>query len=176
MSRIDPKFIQFFPAAIGNIPSWRGVTGLNPIESFEYDESVHLFESGALQALTMWVKVPSWYKAGKQILMKASHYSPGSTNNFKFQSTAYLVRKNTDAITSTTNLRTSTNGDVLNTLANQLREVTYDLTDTTGRINAVAVSPGDLIKVIIQRIAPSGTADTSDVRMISGSTEVSFNG
>jgi hypothetical protein len=108
--------------------------------------------------------------------MKASHYSPGSTNNFKFQSTAYLVRKNTDAITSTTNLRTSTNGDVLNTLANQLREVTYDLTDTTGRINAVAVSPGDLIKVIIQRIAPSGTADTSDVRMISGSTEVSFNG
>lgn len=59
---------------------------------------------------------------------------------------------------------------------NQSTPVPIDLTDTTGRINAVAVSPGDLIKVTIQRIAPSGTADTSDVRMISGSTEVSFNG
>jgi hypothetical protein len=69
-----------------------------------------------------------------------------------------------------------TNGDVTNTVANQLREVTYDLTDTTGKINSVSVSPGDLLKVIIQRVAPAGTADTSDVRMISGSTEVSFNG
>lgn len=174
MSRIDPKFIQYFPGSFGNIPSWRGVSGLNPIESFEYDESVHIFENGALQALTMWLKVPSWYKPGKQINLKASHYSPGSTNNFKFQTTAYLVRKNTDAITSTTNLRTSTNGDVLNTLSNQLREVSYDLTDSTGKINSVSVSPGDLIKVVIQRIAPSGTADTNEVRMISGSTEVTF--
>lgn len=174
MSRIDPKFIQYFPGSFGNIPSWRGVSGLNPIESFEYDESVHIFESGALQALTMWLKVPSWYKPGKQITLKASHYSPGSTNNFKFQTTAYLVRKNTDAITSTTNLRTSTNGDVLNTLSNQLREVSYDLTDSTGKINSVSVSPGDLIKVVIQRIAPSGTADNNEVRMISGSTEVTF--
>jgi len=174
MSRIDPKFIQYFPGSFGNIPAWRGVSGLNPIESFEYDESVHLFESGALQALTIWLKVPSWYKAGKQITMKASHYSPGSTNNFRFESTAYLVRKNNDAITSTTNLRVSTNGDVTNSVVNQLREVTYDLTDSTGKINSVSVSPGDLLKVIIQRVAPAGTADTSDVRMISGSTEVNF--
>ena len=171
MSRILPKFIQNFPASVECLPQWRAVAGLAPIESFEYDESVHLFEKGALQALTMWLKVPSWYQAGKPITMRASHYSPAASNAFKFQTTAYLVRKNQDAITSTTNLRVSTNGDVTNTLANQFREVSYDLTDSIGRVNSISVSPGDLLKVVIQRVATSGTEDTSDVRMISGSTE-----
>lgn len=174
MSRILPKYIQNFPASVEGLPLWRAVSGLSPIESFEYDESVQLFERGALQALTMWLKIPSWYQAGKQISMLASHYSPASSNNFKFQTTVYLVRKNQDAITSTTNLRVSTNGDVLNTLANQLREVSYDLTDSLGRVNSIAVAPGDVLKVIIQRVATSGTEDTSDVRMIPGSTEFKF--
>lgn len=172
--RFDPRFIQNFPSSVGNIPTFRGVAGLLPLESFEYDENVHLFESGKSQALVAWLKIPSWYKSGKQITMKASHYSPGSSNVFKFQTTAYLVRKNVDAITSTTNLRTSTNGDVTNSVANQLREVSYDITSSTGQINSISVSPGDLIKLIIQRVTPSGTDDSNDVRMISGSTEVTF--
>lgn len=171
--RMLPKFIQNFPASSSR-DGWKPVSGIAPIPSYEYDEQVYLFEQGASQSLTMWIKVPAWYRAGTQINLRACHYSPASSNNFKFQTTAYLVRKNVDAITSTTNSRTSTNGDVTNTVANQLREVTYDLTSSTGQVNSVAVSAGDLLKVTIQRVTPSGTEDSSDVRLITGSTEVTF--
>lgn len=174
MSQIEPKGTRGISFSANGLPEWRSVAGAGPLDSFEYDERVFSFGQGLSQALVIWLKVPSWYKAGRQIFLRSSHYSPSSSNNFKFRTTSTLIRKNTDAVTSTTNQRNSTNGDVTNSVANQYREVLYDLTDGSGLINSVAVSPGDMIKVQLQRITPSGTEDTADVRMISGSSEVSF--
>jgi hypothetical protein len=155
--------------------NWQPVDALAPIEAIEYNEKSLLFSQGALQAASLWVKVPAAYLAGTQIKMKLAHYSPGATNNWKFRAVTTLVRKGVDPITLTTNQNTSTNVDVVNTVANLYLEVLYDLTDLNGRINAVNVGPGDLINIQLQRITPTGTEDVNDVRMIPSSTEVIFS-
>lgn len=159
----------------GGGANWQPVDGLAPIEGLEYGEKTLQFDQGAGQAVNLMIKVPASYVAGSPIKMRVSHFSPSNANNFKFQTLATLIRNNVDAITTTTNQRTSTNGDVLNTLANKLVQVEYDLTSTSGQINAVNVSAGDLILVRLSRVAPSGAEDTDIVRAIPSSTEVSFS-
>lgn len=158
----------------GGGANWQPVSGAAPTPDFEYDERIWKFEQGALQALTLWVKVPSSYLAGSPISLKLNHYSPSSTLNYKFLSTATLVRKGIDAITTSTNQRVSSNSDVVNTLSNQLTEVTYDLSSSLGVVGAQAVSPGDILKVVVQRVAPAGSEDLADLRFIPSSTEISF--
>jgi hypothetical protein len=48
----------------------------------------------------------------------------------------------------------------------------FAITDATGNINSVAVSASDIIKLEFKRIAPSGTEDTADIRVIPSSTEI----
>ena len=158
----------------GGGANWQGVSGLAPVSSFEYDEKVWLYEAGAAQALTLWVKVPTSYIAGRQITFKGAFYSPASSNNFKMQAATTLIRKNNDAITSTTNVNTSNSGDMLNAVANRMREVSIDLSSASGTINSVAVSAGDIIKVVLSRVAATGAEDIEDVRFIPSSTEVGF--
>lgn len=161
------------PAVSGGA-TWQAVSGLAPISSFEYDELVWLFSQASSQAMTVWLRVPTTYLAGRQISLKISQYSPGTTNNYKLQSTATLVRKGVDAVTSTTNQRTSTNSDAALSTANLYQEIVYDLSDTTGKINSVSISTGDLIKVVLSRVTPTGTEDLNDVRVAPSSTEFTF--
>jgi hypothetical protein len=90
------------------------------------------------------------------------------------QSVATLIRAETDAISSITNQRTSTNSAV--TLAagtvNEPQRVTLDLTSSIGEINSVAVSAGDLILVALQR-ADSDTS-TAAAYFIEQSAEATF--
>ena len=85
-----------------------------------------------------------------------------------------LIRKDVDAISSTTNQNTSDSGDKTNTVANQYRKLDINLSNATGQINSVTVQPGDIIKLELSRIAPAGTDDTQDLRFIPTSTEVKF--
>lgn len=172
MSRVKAKFIERFTKnAMG---SWQPAAGAGPIGAFEFDEAVWLFSQSLSHSLVMWLKVPETFTQGRQILMKCGFYSPAAANNFRFQTTATLIRKNTDAVDSTSNQRASTNSDVANSVAKQFREVSFDLTSTTGQINGIGVSAGDLIKVTLSRVSTSGTDDTSDLRMIPNMTEISF--
>lgn len=118
------------------------------------------------------VKVPESYTAGDPIAMKIAAYSPSTTGNFLLTSVATLIRKNTDAVTSTTNQRTSTNAALTNSgSANVYREIELDLTSTTGTVNGTAVAAGDTIRVRLER----GTdTDTADVRFLPDLTEVTF--
>jgi hypothetical protein len=159
----------------GGGANWTGVDGVAPDVLFEYGEKSLSFAQGQLQAASLWIKIPSGYLSGSPIKMKVSHYSPSATNNFKFIATATLVRKNLDAVTSTANQRPSTNLETVNTLANQYIEQVYDLSSAAGIIGSLAVSPGDLILVQLQRVATVGTEDSGDVRMIPSSTEVLFS-
>ena len=158
----------------GGGANWQPVSGLSPVEDYEYDEKIWKFETGSLEALTLWVRVPTSYIAGTQVSMKASFYSPSAANMWKMQAVAALIRKNNDAIDGVANLNTANSGDITNAVAKRMREISITLSDSGGLINSLAISPGDIIKVTLSRIAPSGTDDTADVRFIPSSTEVSF--
>lgn len=158
----------------GGGANWQPVAGLGPIEDFEYDEKIWKFEKDGLQALTLWVKVPNSYLAGRQVSMKSAFYSPGNSDNWRVQMRSTLIRKNNDAVTSVANQEISNSGDFLNAVADRMREVSLTCSTALGTINGVAISPGDIIKLELSRIAPGGTEDASDLRFIPSSTEVLF--
>jgi hypothetical protein len=155
--------------------NWQDVDGLAVTSQIEFGDKSLLFSQGDNQAVSLFVKVPSGYLSGSPLSMKLNHYSPSASGFFKFQATTTLIRKDVDALGSTANQFVSTNGDVTNMVANQNREVLYDLSSVSGVIGSTTPNPGDLILIQIQRITPTGTPDdTADVRMIPSSTEVSF--
>jgi len=154
----------------GGGANWVG----DALETFEFGEKVLKYTQGDSQNETLFIKVPQGYIPAQQIKMFLAFFSPSTTNNFKMQTTTSLVRKNTDAVSSTTNQNVNDTGDFTNTVANQFREGTLELTDSIGEINSVAVSPGDLLRVDLERIAPAPTEDSADIRFIPSSTEVNF--
>jgi len=146
---------------------------LAPISSTENNAQVYLFQNGLTQYLYADVRVPTSYVTGSQINLKLTYYSPDIVNTVLFTTLSTLVRPSVEAITATTNQRTSTNGAVtLSGVANMLRTATIDLTSSTGTINAVAVGAGNLIRVRLTR--GSDTA-TSDVRALIYGAEVTFS-
>jgi hypothetical protein len=158
----------------GGGANWAADGASSPVEDRENGEKVWLFSQAdaGLQKLTLFVKVPQSYIAGRQILMYIGEYSPSAVNTQLMSSIASLVKKDVDAIGSTANQRTSTNTALTNTVANQYRQPSLDLTDATGRINAVSVAAGDLIRVDLVR----GTdTDTADIRFVPSATEVKFS-
>lgn len=151
---------------------WNPPAGNAPTVDEENGEKVYLFEAGLGQTLVAWLKVPQTYVAGSQVSAYISLYSPSTADTILLQSTAYLIRKNNDAVTSTTNAHASGNTALTNAVANRYREVSLPLSSSTGLINSVAVNPGDLIRVELAR----GTdTDTADIRFIPSATEVKFS-
>lgn len=136
---------------------------------------VYEFGAGLSQVLNGAIKVPSTYVAGNPINVRALALSQdGSTATFLLQSVATLIRQGTDAYSSTTNQRTSTNA-ALNTgsaLVGVPQELTFDLSDGSGQINGVAISPGDLIIVELTRGTDTSTQDAAFIR---GSEEVDYS-
>lgn len=156
------------------LDTWQPVSGLAPVQDFEFDESVFRFSTGNAQAITAWIQASSFYTAGRQITLRIGVYSPSTSNVFRVQAVATLVRAGTDAVTSTTNQNSANTGDVTLATANLFNKLTLALTSASGTINLVAVSPGDLIKVVLSRVTPAGTDDTADLRVIPNSGEVQF--
>lgn len=151
---------------------WIPREGSAPIEAYENNQKIWLFNSGVVQNMDLFVRVPKTYVAGVQILMYIGIYSPSTLNTIQMRTLATLIRTGTDAIDDTTNTRTSINSALTNSSpANKLRETILDLTSTSGQINGVSVSAGDIIKIILQR---PGDTDTADLRFIPNSTEVRF--
>jgi hypothetical protein len=118
------------------------------------------FSNGQGQALYAAIKVPSSYQSGQQINLKFTFYSSDTSGNVYFKTQTTLIRSGTDQITSTTNQRTSTQGAVTVSggTQNKPQVVTCDLTDTTGKINSVAVSANDML--LIQFFRDSGDTAT----------------
>lgn len=132
---------------------------------------VYLFGSGLSQILRTSLIAPQSLVSGSPITVYVGAYSPSTTNNFLVTATSYLVRKDSDAVTSTTLSRVTTNTALTNTVANMHRRIALDITDTAGKIGGTLVSPGDLINIILTR----GTdTDTGDVRLSASGTEVKF--
>jgi hypothetical protein len=153
--------------------TWRaGASNPEPAESVEFNQDILLFTPGAGQYLYRVIKVPPGYTAGQAINMYIDAYTPSTSGTFLLQTTANLIRKNTDAAGSTTNQRVSTNTALTAVAtANRLFEINCDITDGTGNINGVAVSAGDEIEIWLAR--PSGT-DTADTRFRPDSTTFTY--
>jgi hypothetical protein len=145
-----------------------------PTEDTENGELVWIFSKADVgsQKLSLFVKVPQSYIAGRQILMFLGQYSPSASNTQLLSTVSSLIRKNLDAIGSTANQRTSTNSALTNTVANMYRQSTLDLTDATGKINGFSVSPGDLIRLDLVRGVDT---DTDDIRFVPSATELKFS-
>lgn len=158
----------------GGALKWTAPAGVGPVEEEEFSEMVFKFEQGLTQKVVAFIKVPDSFIAGRKISMIFGVYSPSASNQFKLQSTAYLVRKNNDAIDSVANSLANNTGDLTNTVAKRYRQLSLDLTSSLGAINALSVQPNDIIRVELTRQVPSGTEDTEDIRFIQSSTEVKF--
>lgn len=150
---------------------WQPSPGNAPLSAEENGGQVYLFESGQSSKCTLFLKVPEGYTAGRQITCKIGHYSPASSLTQLLRSVTTLIRKNQDAVDSTTNQHTSTNAALTNTVANQLRISTLDLTDSSGEVNSVAVAAGDLLKVDLYRDTDT---DSEDIRFMPSVTEPKF--
>ena len=154
--------------------NWQPVAGLAAIQDFEFDEQVFKFTSGAAQAITTWVQIPTYYTLGRQVTLRFGAYSPSTAGVFNLQVQSTLVRGGTDAVNATANSQAVTTGDVTLVATYLLNKVSLSLTSASGTVNAVAVSPGDILKVVLSRINTTGTDDTADLRVLPNSGEVQF--
>lgn len=120
-----------------------------PITTVQNNIRTYQFDATLGQSLFALVKVPASYTAGQQINLRAAFYSADTSGTVYFKTTATLIRAGTDAITSTTNQRTSSQGAVTLSggTANEPQSITCDLTDSSGQINSVAVSANDLLLI-----------------------------
>jgi hypothetical protein len=127
------------------------------------------------QYLYAAVRVPNSYTAGSQINLRGMFYGNATSTTVLMQTLATLIRTGTDAVSSTTNQRTSTNSAVtLATTANRPNAFVCDLTSSTGTINSVSVSAGDLILIRLTRDTSTDTA-TVDAMFPPYSSEVTFS-
>lgn len=155
---------------------WVKATGNAPISTEENGLSVEQFTIALAQELYTAIRVPTTYTAGKQIYMKVPAYSPDTSGTNLLSTVATLIRTGTDAVTSTTNQRTSANAAInlaTAALANKVNSHLCDLSDSLGKINSVAIAAGDLILVKLTRGTDTGT---SDIKAIPDGAEVTFNG
>lgn len=135
----------------------------------------YIYGDGLTQYLYTQVRVPNSYVAGSQIRLRIPFYSSLNSGTVLMKTLATLIRSGVDPVTSTTNQRTSTNTAV--TLGagtvDEPQAVVCDLTDSSGQINSVAVSAGDIIKVRLTRDTSNDTA-AGDVYALPYAAEVTF--
>lgn len=124
----------------------------SPIANISNNLRVYEFIDEESQELWTVVRVPTSYTPGQPIALKLGFYANGTSNTVDFKTQSTLIRAGTDAITSTTNQRTATTAvTTLSSPANKLNSLSFDITDTSGQINSVAVSASDLIIVRLYR-------------------------
>lgn len=145
---------------------------LSPVQDTENNLEVYKYGAALTQNIYTSIRVPNSYIAGRQINMRLTFYSPDSSGTVIMRTQATLIRTGTDAITSTTNQRTSTNTAVTLASANRLESAVLDLTSSTGTINSVAIAAGHLILVRLYRDTDTAT---SDVASLAKSVEVTFS-
>lgn len=142
-----------------------------PTRDIENNMSVLLFADALTQQISMLVKVPTWWVAGRQLSLKLNTYSPGSSGTNLISATTTLLEPGSSAASSTSNQHSSTNSAVSLASANRIESHSIDLTDGNGQINSTAVAAGDLLLVVLSRDTATDS-DTSDVRLIEDSIEV----
>lgn len=146
---------------------------LSPLSGINNNILTYQYQATLGQSLYASIRIPSTYVAGNPITLRSLFYSADTSGNVLMQTVSTLIRTGTDAVSSTTNQRTSTNAatTLSGGTANIPQAATCDLTSSSGTINSVAVAAGDIINIKLTR--GSDTA-TSDVYVPVNSSEVTF--
>ena len=145
-----------------------------PIPDIDNNADVYEFIDSDAQYLYTFLKVPNNYISGGQIRLRSVWYSSATSGNVLFQTESTLIRVGTDAADSTTNQHTSTNAaTTVNGTANVATAVTCDITDSSGEINSVAVSAGDIVLVRLTRDTSTDTAAAS-AKIYANASEVTY--
>lgn len=149
-----------------------------PVIQMEYDALSALYTSAGSENLYTVIKVPSGYSPGDPLSIIGSVYSPDSSGNILMRMQSTLIRSATDAFSSATNQRTTTNTQLTLSAGtvDEPQPITFDITSASGQINGVAVSAGDQIKIRLYRDTAGETSSaTSDARMQIYASEVTFS-
>ena len=129
-----------------------------PVASIDSTNNrVYAYGNGLGQNLYAVIKVPSSY-GGSPIKMKMDFYSPDASGTVLMQTVSTLVRTGVDPYNDSANQRTSTNAAITLTISDILLSNTFDLTDSSGKINGITVSPGDLIYLKLTRGTDTATS------------------
>lgn len=156
----------------GSLQWSEGANSPTPLQ--EFGNWTYVFDQSLAQQLTTSIKVPSGYNAGSPISLIMPVYSSGTSGNLLFQTVSTLIRSGVDAMSSTTNQRTSTNSAItLSAGTNNIPQiVTFDLSSSIGQINSVSVSAGDVILITFKRGTDTSTVSARAL-VFSGETKYS---
>lgn len=114
------------------------------------------FQDGEAEILWGFLKVPETYLAGDQLFLAVNVESlEAGGNELKLQAQTYLVRSGTDSIASVANSNTNEQAYSPGSVVSQ--ELVLELTNASGQINSVAVSPGDILKIALSKPADAST-------------------
>lgn len=132
-----------------------------PVAVVENFMRVFSFESGLAQGLYALIRVPQSYISGSPIKLFSEFYSNDTSGNALIRTTTTLIRQGVDLISSVTNQQVSSNAAVTLSGATQNipQALTLDLTNSSGQVNAVAVSAGDLLLVRLERGTDTATSE-----------------
>lgn len=164
-----------------------GGGGLNWVVPTDGTEPAPIIEDGCLkysfeqgQRLLLAIRVPQSYVAGTQINMYLSAQTSSSSGSIQLNTITTLLRAantgpGTDNFSSTTNQYTDTGTGYLpdGTYPSKVLGQVCDLTSSSGTINGVAVSPGDLLMVQLKR--STGDTAANDIKVAVHATEVKFS-
>ena len=156
-----------------DIVNWEEL-GNSPMITVENSFLIYKFGASLDQELYSHIVIPPWYSAGSQIKLNLLVYFDTSAgDDFLIQSQSTLIRSQVDVVSSTTNQRTSTNVAITSGAGNvnEPQKLELDLTDSSGQINSVSVSPLDLLKIRVYRGADD---DVNDLIMLAKGAVISW--
>jgi hypothetical protein len=156
----------------GSLQWFEGTDGLTPVSIEENYLKVYLYPPAIASYLYTAIRVPATYAAGSQVNLKIVFYSSDTSGTLGWTCVSTLLEPGSDAISNSTDQRTSTQANTTLTVLDQIELQTCDLSDSSGQINGTAVAGGDLILVRVNR--KTNDTSTADARFIPFLSEVTF--
>lgn len=156
----------------GSIIFWNDTCGASPLEEYVNGMKTSIFDAGGSQTLYGHVILPDSHKAGDQVNLITSLVAT-ATGEVKLIAEVDMIRMGTDAMSSTANHYSSTNGLIAVTAINTPYKVVIPLTNELGVINSLEISGSDgvILTIGIRAITDSAS---SDIRLLSDIMEVSI--
>lgn len=173
---VDNELVPFGAGGGGSSIKW--IDGLiAPVKEVIDGMEFNSFGSVDPQELYAIITVPSSYRPGKPItITNGNFFANVAAGNVRFRAATALINNST-VLGTYSNIHNSTNAEVtVPGVANTIAAIgAIQLTDAVGEINAVAVQPGDKLRVRIYRDYASETSPAAaDARLLTDSFEIKF--
>lgn len=147
-----------------------GGSGINWVEDspapeaqFENGMLVYAFSQMLGQSISSSFKVPSLY-VGSPVKLKFDVLSIDTSGNVEFELTSTLIRQGIDAIDDTTNQQIFSQIISLSAgTVNKPQEIAAEVSDSDGKINGVAISAGDYVKITLKRVTTDMSPETARI-------------